>query len=62
MITAPGATIRMSDRAGSRIRYRVVKRAFDVAFSAAVVVLGFVPGAISGVFVARGTGGGWSTD
>lgn len=40
-----------------RLSYRVVKRIFDIAFSGAVVIIGFVPALILSVFVAQDTGG-----
>lgn len=44
-------------RQGSRIGYRFLKRAFDIVFSACVIVVGAVPAAILAVAVARDTGG-----
>lgn len=37
--------------------YRIVKRSFDLAFSAGVVSLSLVPGVLLGVLVAKDTGG-----
>lgn len=41
----------------ANLGYRFMKRTFDIAFSSAVVVIGFVPGAILAVAVAKDTGG-----
>ena len=40
-----------------KIGYRFVKRAFDIVFSAGVVVVGLIPGVILSIFVAKDTGG-----
>ena len=37
--------------------YRFVKRAFDLAFSSVVIVVGFVPGLVLSGFVVKDTGG-----
>lgn len=37
--------------------YRFVKRAFDIAFSSVVIVVGFIPGLVLSGFVAKDTGG-----
>ena len=42
---------------GSRLGYRVVKRAFDIVFSGTVIVVGFVPSTILSIAVAKDTGG-----
>lgn len=44
-------------RAGGSRTYRILKRAFDVVFSACVIVVGFIPGLILGVFISKDTGG-----
>ena len=47
----------MAHRAGGSWAYRACKRVFDVAFSACVVAVGFVPGLILSAFIAKDTGG-----
>lgn len=37
--------------------YRIIKRLFDILFSAVVVVVLFIPGLILSIFIARDTGG-----
>lgn len=41
-----------------RSSYRIIKRAFDIAFSGAVIIVGFFPGLLLSGFVAKDTGGG----
>lgn len=36
--------------------YRIIKRAFDIVFSASVLVVGFVPGLVLSAFIVRDTG------
>lgn len=40
-----------------KLSYRFVKRAFDLAFSSVVIVVGFIPGLVLSGFVAKDTGG-----
>lgn len=47
----------MQRRAGGSRAYRLCKRVFDIAFSACVLVIGFVPGLALCVLVMRDTGG-----
>lgn len=44
-------------REGNGRAYRICKRSFDIAFSAAVIVAGFIPGAVLSCFIMRDTGG-----
>jgi len=59
--TTGDASLRREGRADAlpsqKLGYRFVKRAFDIAFSSVVVVVGFVPGLVLSGFVAKDTGG-----
>ena len=59
--TTGDASLRREGRADAlpsqKLGYRFVKRAFDIAFSSVVVVVGFVPGLVLSGFVAKATGG-----
>lgn len=47
----------VENTSANRWGYRFVKRAFDLVFSSAVIVVGFVPALVLSAFVAHDTGG-----
>lgn len=46
----------MAHKTGGSLAYRIGKRVFDIAFSACVIVVGFIPGLILSVFIVNDTG------
>ena len=55
--TSGRAQIAVHAKNNSRIAYRFVKRTFDIVFSSAVIVMGFIPGAILSAAIAIDTEG-----